>query len=84
MKDILTFNKMVTPIIIQVIFWLGVLAIFIGAFQYNFLQGFLMIIFGTLIWRVYCELMIVIFKINNNVHILAAAKSNKANNENVQ
>lgn len=82
MKDILTFNKMVTPLIIQVIFWVGVLAIFIGAFQYNFLQGFLMIIFGTLIWRVYCELMIVIFKINNNVHILASAKGDKPDNEN--
>ena len=84
MKDILTFNKMVTPIIIQVIFWLGVLGIFIAAFQGSFLQGFLMIVFGTLIWRVYCELMIVIFKINNNVHILAAAKNDKVNDENVQ
>ncbi len=81
MKDILNFNKMVTPIIIQVIFWVGVLGIFIAAFQYNFLQGILMIIFGTLIWRVYCELMIVIFQINKNVHILAEGKSSTTNND---
>ncbi|ACV26819.1 DUF4282 domain-containing protein [Kangiella koreensis] len=79
MKDILNFNKMVTPIIIQVIFWVGVLGIFITAFQYNFLQGILMIIFGTLIWRVYCELMIVIFQINKNVRILAEGKSSSGN-----
>lgn len=85
MKDILTFNKMVTPIIIQVIFWVGVLGIFIAAFQYNFLQGILMMIFGTLIWRVYCELMIVIFKINKNVHTLAESKSSNrpSNSENI-
>lgn len=81
MKDILTFNKMVTPVIIQVIFWLGVLAIFIAAFQRSFLEGILMIVFGTLIWRVYCELMIVIFKINKNVHILAEGKSSTINND---
>lgn len=81
MKDILNFNKMITPIIIQAIFWVGVLGIFIAAFQYNFLQGILMIIFGTLIWRVYCELMIVIFQINKNVHILTEGKSSTVNND---
>lgn len=81
MKDILNFNKMVTPIIIQVIFWVGIVAIIIAAFQQNFLQGILMIIFGSLIWRVYCELMIVIFQINKNVHILTEGKSSSGSSD---
>jgi hypothetical protein len=82
MKQIFLFNEMVTPKIITFIYWLLLLAIVIGglAFMFagqtgsgaiNFVVGALIIILGGLGARVYCELMIVLFKIHENIRKLA-------------
>ena len=72
MKDFLTFRKMITPLIIQVLFWIGVAAVIIGGFvsmfQYGgFWKGLLMVLIGPFIVRLWTELLIVIFKINDTL-----------------
>ena len=82
MGDFLAFRKMVTPAIIQVIFWIGVLVCVIAglgaivggsALPSGFgggggaLSGFLILVFGPLLVRVYCELLIVLFRIYDSL-----------------
>ncbi len=74
----LTFQKMIVPIVIQVIFWLGVLGVFgaaafqlIGAIAIGRMESLLLgalgafvtVLFGLLFVRIYCELLIVSFRI---------------------
>jgi len=66
MRDYLTFRKMITPAFIQVIFWIGVALIVFGslfAASETPLGGLGAIIIGLLVWRIYCELMLILFKI---------------------
>ena len=79
LKDFLAFRRMVVPLIIQVIFWLGVgLFVLAGLIsmisgisrpgeRILILLGFLWIIFGPIVWRIYCEVLIVIFRINETL-----------------
>jgi len=78
MKDFWAFRTMVTPIIIQILFWLGVLTcltlglIYIGFgvhFDYarNIYKGLFFIILGPLAVRVYCEVLIIFFRINETL-----------------
>ena len=74
-KDFLTFRRMVTPIILQAIFWvltaivmIGGLAMLIfgdGAFERA--GGFIAFILGPLIVRVYAEILIVVFRMNETL-----------------
>ena len=79
-KDCFDFEKMLTPVIIKVIYWLlmalailgGLIQIIVGlASKYNsgnqVLVGFLALILGPIFIRVYCELLIVIFSINGHL-----------------
>jgi hypothetical protein len=75
MGDFFAFRRMVTPVIIQIIFWIGVLfCVIVGimmvvstAFFQGQLLGALLLIAGPLIVRVYCEIFIVAFKINDSL-----------------
>jgi hypothetical protein len=79
MKDFLAFRRMITPIIIQILFWVGVVACIVGglfmmtvgAAYYGkgagFLPGLAVLILGPLVVRVYCEILIVIFRINESL-----------------
>jgi hypothetical protein len=79
MGDFLTFRRMVTPILIQVFFWLGLLGcIVVGivtiseADSYRGQElmlsaGILVIILGPWVIRIICEIMIVIFRINETL-----------------
>jgi hypothetical protein len=70
MGEFLTFQKMITPIVIQIIFWIlvvvvviaGIVALFSGGIQ-GVLTGLVMIILGPVIVRIYCELIILWFRI---------------------
>lgn len=75
MGEYLSFRRMITPVIIQVIFWLGVAACVIGGLvlivagagaRYGgggqVLSGIFLLLLGPLGIRVYCELLIVFFK----------------------
>ena len=69
--DLFTFEKLVTPTVIKIVYWLGLLVIVIGGL-YSFFTAIsvdglyaLLILVGALItlliWRVMCELYIVVF-----------------------
>lgn len=74
MNKFFSFEEMITPIIIKVLFWIGLAAsvifglitIFTGIIEEEFLLIFsclLTIVVGSLLVRVYCELLIIMFKI---------------------
>lgn len=74
MNKFFSFEEMITPIIIKVLFWVGLAAsvifglitIFTGIIEEEFLLIFsclLTIVIGSLLVRVYCELLIIMFKI---------------------
>lgn len=87
LQHFLNFDKMITPTIIKVLFWVGVglsalsgFSLFvtgIGQMVSRFgsgFMGFLTIIFGIVVFsvgvlfaRIYCELLIVIFKIQGTL-----------------
>ncbi|MHC4340065.1 MAG: DUF4282 domain-containing protein [Planctomycetota bacterium] len=64
MNEFLAFRKMLTPVIIQALFWIGLLMIAVFAFSANEVpMALVMIVSGAIMWRVYCEILIVIFRI---------------------
>jgi hypothetical protein len=97
MMEYLSFRKMITPVFIQIIFWIGVAVIEIGCLitiiaaaaggspqtqQTPFgpvtqqptgggagavIAGLLGMLVLPIIWRIYCELLIVIFKIHSEL-----------------
>ena len=79
MEDLLKFKKMITPVIIQILFWIGVaVCVVIGAklviknAQYgvddiDFITGVLWLVLGPIALRIYAELLIVIFSINDTL-----------------
>lgn len=74
MNDYFAFRKMITPVFIQVIFWLIVLLIVIAGITAisndQAGSGILILIFGPLIARVYAEILIVIFRISADVQAI--------------
>ncbi len=81
MNDFWSFRTMVTPVIIQILFWIGVLICLIagtimiiyGANYYQLghgrylWQGALLFLLGPLVVRIYCEILIVFFRINETL-----------------
>ena len=76
MGEYLTFEKMITPVVIQVIFWIGVVAFvifgLISLFSGAFLAGLGMIILGPLVIRIECELVILLFRAYDRLHEISA------------
>ena len=81
MSDFWAFRTMVTPVIIQILFWIGaILCLIIGVVmviygathlqgsqgQYLW-QGVLLFVLGPLGVRVYCEILIIFFRINETL-----------------
>ena len=79
MSDFWAFRTMVTPVIIQIIFWIGTLVtlvagvvmIFYGASETGMRayiwKGVFLALLGPLAVRVYCEILIVFFRINETL-----------------
>lgn len=67
------FDKMITPSIIKLLFWVGAgLSVIMGLvvmFQGGvaIIMGLATIVIGPIATRIYCELLIVIFKIYENL-----------------
>ncbi len=68
MKDFLLFRRMVSPLLIQLLFWLGSLVcIFVGLFglfNHTVMMGLCVLVMGPLVIRLVCEYLIVQFGIN--------------------
>jgi hypothetical protein len=71
MGEYLTFEKMIAPVVIQILFWVGVVGIVLSGlftlFSASFISGLLMIIIGPIVVRVYCEVLLVFFRILDNL-----------------
>lgn len=75
MSEFLSFRRMITPVIIQVIFWILIVVVVISSLALLIggdtggerLLGLVYLVLGPLIVRVYCELLIVIFRMNQTL-----------------
>jgi hypothetical protein len=76
--DYLTFRRMITPVFIQIIFWLAVLAIVIVAIVQigngETAGGLVLLVLGPLGARIYAEILIVIFRMNDSLSDIRNAK----------
>jgi len=79
MKDIFFFDAMLTPKIITLLYWAGLLGVIVcgvaamfGMFGMGLWSGLAMLIGGLIGVRLWCELLIVMFKINENLKTVAA------------
>jgi hypothetical protein len=82
MGEYLSFRRMVTPVFIQIIFWIAVAAIVIGAIVQiandEAVGGVLLLILGPLGARIYAEILIVIFRIHDDVAVIRTGKTEAA------
>jgi len=75
MSDFFSFRRMITPAIIQVIFWIGLIAIagaslallIAGDEAWTRVMGIVYLIIGPILWRVWCEIMILLFRISETL-----------------
>ncbi len=93
MSDFWAFRTMVTPVIIQVLFWVGVIVCIVAGLvmigmgiklpgDQMVLKGVLLAILGPLGVRIYCEILIVFFRINETLtEIKHALEGRKAQAE---
>jgi hypothetical protein len=73
-KDLLGFDKMFTPRVITIIYWIllglvvlsGLITLFTSGMN-GIWMGPVIIVFGTLGVRIYCELLILFFKIHEEL-----------------
>jgi hypothetical protein len=89
MKEFLHFDKMITTSIIKFVFWIGaglsilsgLIIMIIGvAFDGGgiaVLLGLLSAVFGPIVVRIYCELLIVFFKIHEALQDLKGSSFNR-------
>ncbi len=78
MGDFLRFETMITPLVIQAIFWIAVVILIIaGVVQIvasdggvGIATGLATIILGPLLARIYCEIVIVFFRINDHLRAI--------------
>ncbi|MBO1518719.1 DUF4282 domain-containing protein [Oceanisphaera pacifica] len=86
MRNLFFFDAMLTPKIITVVYWILLLSAVISGLGsmftgYNgftfggFLTGLLIAAAGAVFARIWCELMIVLFKINGNLQKIADKQS---------
>lgn len=97
MKDFLKFKKMMTPIIIPILFWIGtiisviagIVFIALGAID-NFgadggemvLMGFCYLFLGPIVMRVYCEFLIILFSVNDKLTDIKDLLKRQQDNDN--
>jgi len=97
MNKFVHFDTMLTPAIIKVVFWvgagltvlMGLMMIIQGAGAYygggaSIFMGLLTIVIGPFVVRIYCELLIIFFKMNEtlqDVKNLLADQNKPLNNE---
>lgn len=88
MGEFLTFKKFIAPVVIQVVFWLGVVGcigygiyviVQLGRYGGQFvLTGILTILLGPIVVRLYCEILVVFFRIYET--LLAIRANTQPNN----
>ena len=75
MGDFLRFDLMITPILIQILFWLavllclivGILMMAMGSDTSERVGGLVLFILGPILVRIYSEILIVLFRIHDHL-----------------
>ncbi len=69
MDEYLSFKKLITPLLIQILFWGAVIGNTIESLFYShgFFEAVFYLIIGPVLIRIICEGLIVIFEINNTL-----------------
>jgi hypothetical protein len=76
LREFLTFRYLITPILLQVVFWIFLVGVivfgFVVMFGYSYhrpepLPGLLIILFGPVVLRFYVELLIVMFRVHESL-----------------
>ncbi len=79
LQELLSFRKMITPMIIQIIFYVGAgISVVMGLMSIGasftrfgsagtFFYGLVLIVCGPVLVRVWCELTIIFFRINETL-----------------
>jgi hypothetical protein len=87
LRSVLFFDTMLTPKVVTLVYWLllvsslvaGIGSMFYTGFQYmtfgTFCRGLLITVGGAIAARIWCELVIVLFKLNENVQRIASSKA---------
>jgi len=90
-EDYLNFRNMITPRIIEVLFWISVLIyVVVGSYiilvkgsvpeivpqNYRVLGGIATVLIGPIFARVYCEVLILFFRMNETMTELKNVNSN--------
>jgi Domain of unknown function (DUF4282) len=76
MGDFLRFETMITPLVIEVIFWIAAAITIIAGIVtmtrggWAVLGGFLILVLGPLVARIYCEILIIFFRINDHLRAI--------------
>ena len=76
MGDFLKFETMMTSIVIQAIFWIAVvILVIVGILQIadggsGIWTGLATIIVGPILARIYCEIIIIFFRINDHLRAI--------------
>jgi hypothetical protein len=86
LRNVLFFDSMLTPQVVTLVYWLLLLAAVIAGlgsmfylgFQYvtfgGFVRGVIITVGGAIGARIWCELVIVLFKLHENTQRIANAK----------
>ena len=73
-RDLLFFEEMIVPKIITFLYWLLLVVVVLSGISVMFLQSFFAgligIVVGALMVRVWCEILIVMFKINDSLQAI--------------
>lgn len=103
-KNFLSFERMITPIIIKILFYIGLIASLIGGivffsttaftgirfrgfgqilwgFLVGGLGGILIFFLGALFTRIYAELLILVFRINESLTNIKTLMQDKSSEE---
>ncbi len=75
MKDFLTFRKMLTPWLVQFLFWAAMITFILIAItdiihHVSWRVVFEIIILGPLATRIICEVLILFFRMNDNLTVI--------------
>ncbi len=86
LRNVLFFDSMLTPKVVTLVYWLLLLAALIAGLGSMFYLGFQYVTFGGFVRglaitaggaigaRIWCELVIVLFKLNENVQRITSVK----------
>ncbi len=82
MNDFLTFRRMVTPVIIQILYWILTLAAIVAGVVLLSREegdakavGLGVLVMGPLVLRIYAEMLLVVFRINETLTEIKNLKS---------